>query len=236
MRLFATVTLLACGILAGGASMASDVPPGTGRAGCLIAAHLADSDPAGTNVRSGPSPNSPILTRLPRRRSIGEETVVPEVVIVGFDHGWAKVRAIRFADYGEGETLLLEGPGWISGTLLSGTLQAGLRAGPDSTSALLAIADPEAAVVVMVALDGRFLDSPVHPFDLAIGKRAKDRNGPARNDAASSEISSGGGRSAGRPLSSPRSHRPRSACNGPLHRLRATRKGSPSRAFGRDRS
>lgn len=147
MQLFATVTLLACGILAGGAGMASAVPPGTGHAGCSIAAHLADPDPAGTNVRAGPSQNAPILAHLPQHRSIGGDAVAPEVAIVGFDHGWAKVRRIRFADYGDGETILLEGSGYISGKLLSGTLQAGLRAGPDGSSALLAIAEPEATVV-----------------------------------------------------------------------------------------
>lgn len=147
MRLFATVTLLACGIVAGSAGMASAVPPGAGHAGCLIAAHLADPDPAGTNVRAGPSPNAPIVAHLPQHRSIGDDTVAPEVEIVGFVNGWAKVRRVRFADYGAGETVLLEGQGWISGKLLSGTLQAGLRAGPASASAPLAIADPEEAVV-----------------------------------------------------------------------------------------
>ena len=147
MRPFALLILLACGISAGGAGMASAVPPDAGHAGCAIAAHLADSDPAGTNVRAGPSPQASILARIPQHRSIGDDTVAPEVLIIGFDHGWAKVRSIRFADYGQGETVLLEGPGWISGKLLSGTLQAELRAGPDSTSPLLPIADPGAAIV-----------------------------------------------------------------------------------------
>ncbi len=96
--------------------------PGDDHAGCALHARVADPDTAGTNVRAGPSPRAPIVAHLPHERALAADSVVPELDIVDFRDGWAQVRRIRFADYGEGETILFAGTGWISGRLLSASL------------------------------------------------------------------------------------------------------------------
>ena len=73
---------------------------------------------------------------------------MPELEIVGFAHGWAKVRRVRFADYGAGETILFAGSGWISGRLLSASLtHMPLRDKPSGTIRNSAAAGLDGAVV-----------------------------------------------------------------------------------------
>lgn len=106
---------------------------------CDIPAWIADRDPAGTNLRAGPSPSARLLQRLPGIKAWRDENFAPEVEISGFSNGWASVRRVYFADYGEGVRELFRGQGWISGRLLSASLSgAQLHAAPRSDSPVLA--------------------------------------------------------------------------------------------------
>jgi hypothetical protein len=106
---------------------------------CRIHAYLADPDPAGTNVRGGPSRAAPVFQRLPHGQR-GDPDLAPEVTITGFRDGWAEVSEAIFADYGSGpETRLFSGRGWIAGGLLSATLNRPyIRTRPDARAPIVA--------------------------------------------------------------------------------------------------
>ena len=71
--------------------------------------------------------------------------------MIGFAHGWAKVRRIHFADYGEGEKMLFPHIGWISGRLLSASLVHLPVASP--AAAARASSRPDLEEVVVEAID-----------------------------------------------------------------------------------
>ncbi len=122
------------------------------RAACLLHADVADPDPAGTNIRSGPSPTAPILARLPHARAMGGDSVAPELDVIGFEHGWAQVRRVHFADYGQGETMLFAGSGWIAGRLLSAQL-VGMPVATAAAVRTSAAASPGVDGAVITAID-----------------------------------------------------------------------------------
>ena len=86
-----------------------------------------DTDPKGTNVRSAPRADAPILRRLPPRVRIGPDTVTGvEFEIVGSKDGWLLIEE-------------REQRGWISGRLAGTTLASRpLRAAPRRDAPLVA--------------------------------------------------------------------------------------------------
>ena len=97
---------------------------------CSATAFVADTDPAGLNVRSGPGSDFAIQDTLPTNEAV-------EVSIVGATNGWFLVNEAWSADQAE-----LEKPGWIYAPLL----------GVTTTS--LDINDPEAPASLYEAPDG----------------------------------------------------------------------------------
>lgn len=136
---------------------------------CSVSAHLSDPDPAGTNVRAGPSATARVVAHIPHERAEGGDSFAPELEIVGFARGWAKVRAVRFADYGEGETLLFDGPGWISGRLLSSTLtRMPVLRRPVGSADAAGAAAPDTAVI-------QSIDDCLGPFAHVVVRLASGR-------------------------------------------------------------
>lgn len=130
-------------LIASPAALAFAVAPalsqtsGTVRA-CSISGWSIDPDPAGLNVRAGPSPTARIVGRLP-----APEMIEGERRFVGFDvlesrNGWFRIaNAVRWSgDYGRPSTLPA---GWISGRYLDFAVQSDIAfALPDPTSPVVA--------------------------------------------------------------------------------------------------
>jgi hypothetical protein len=118
---------------------ASAGSPAVAAGSCDIPAWVADRDPKGTNVRVAPSASADVLKRLPAVSAWPDENFAPEVEISGFSNGWAAVRRVYFADYGDGAKELFRGKGWISGRLLAASLSGvSLHAAPRSDAPILA--------------------------------------------------------------------------------------------------
>ena len=97
---------------------------------CSVTAFVADTDPAGLNVRSGPGSNFDAIDALPTNEPV-------EVSIVGATDGWFLINeAYRQAQQE------LEQPGWVYAPLL----------GVTTTS--LNISDPDAPATLYEAPDG----------------------------------------------------------------------------------
>lgn len=97
---------------------------------CSVSAFVADTDPAGLNVRGGPGSNFEVIDTLPTNAPV-------EVSIVGVTDGWFLVNEAFSQSQQE-----LEQPGWIYGPLL----------GVTTTS--LDINDPEAPASLYESPDG----------------------------------------------------------------------------------
>lgn len=89
---------------------------------CDFYAFTADSDPAGTNVRSGPGTSFPVLSVLPQSYGSAEFNgkFAPEFHVTGFSNGWYQIEDVSVGLYEDDEqTIVFEGPGWISSRLAS---------------------------------------------------------------------------------------------------------------------
>jgi hypothetical protein len=99
---------------------------------CQTDGYLKDTDPRGTNVRSVPRANAPIIGHLPPLAPIepgSDDLVGAEFDIIGAKDGWL---LIRDAHAGSDGKLVFKGPGWISGRLVGFTLGGNtLRDAPD---------------------------------------------------------------------------------------------------------
>jgi len=95
-----------------------------GATSCEVRAFAIDPDPKGSNVRSAPRPNAPIVGHLKPLTRIERDTLVGvEFDIVGSRDGWLLIRNGR----PEGGLTLdaahaRDGRGWISGKLAATTL------------------------------------------------------------------------------------------------------------------
>ncbi|WP_156342878.1 SH3 domain-containing protein [Devosia sp. A16] len=102
-----------CAVLmtvAGSAHAASNV--------CTFRAYSDDTDPQGTNVRSGPGKGFPIAGVL--KSNAGDDgTFSPEFDVRRFKDGWVEIGDATIGQYGDGpEQVLFEGPGWVSARLI----------------------------------------------------------------------------------------------------------------------
>lgn len=148
----ATTLLLAS--LQSPAQTASVAPAPAGESACAFGAFVAETDPAGLNVRAGPGTGHKVLGTLPPIRHSQDESPIRamvEVEVVASDNGWFKIQGARDND------ALIEGPqrpmfkgsGWVSGRKLTVKSQAAAgRQRPDA-----------AAPVVIGGPDGAGFDS-----------------------------------------------------------------------------
>src|SRR5580658_9084387 len=92
---------------------------------CTIAGYLSDTDPKGTNLRSGPRADAPVIGHLPILPSDAEgfaDANAPEFDIIGSKNGWLLIRNVRFDRPSQGVTQIFSGPGWIWGALVGFTV------------------------------------------------------------------------------------------------------------------
>jgi hypothetical protein len=112
------------GSLALGSAAAAQPLETAGATTCDVRAFANDSDPRGTNVRSAPRADAPIIGRLAPLTRIERDTLVGvEFDIVGSKNGWLLIRNGR----PEGGLTFdaahaADGRGWISGRLAATTL------------------------------------------------------------------------------------------------------------------
>ena len=131
---------------------------------CDFYGYTDDPDPTGTNVRSGPGTDNPVLTVLPQ--SIDADGFTPQFHIIGFDNGWFEIEDVNTGDYdGIGAQKLFAGPGWISASLVYFDIEDQYLTGapsPDAAKTIDLIAEPWAAKSVFLekvhACQGRFVD------------------------------------------------------------------------------
>jgi SH3-like domain-containing protein len=110
--------------------VAASPPAAVPQQTCSVSAYVADTDPAGLNVRSGPGSDFEAIATLPTNEPI-------EVSIVGTTDGWFLINEAYSQERQE-----LNQPGWVYGPLL----------GVSTTS--LDINDPEAPATLYEAPDG----------------------------------------------------------------------------------
>ncbi len=104
---------------------------------CDVPAWSKDRDPAGLNVRAGPS-GGPVVARLPPPRREGEETIAVEVHVVGARDGWLEIDRAEFAGYDLPAKTVFTGHGWVSGRMLDLSVQdERVRERPSETAAIL---------------------------------------------------------------------------------------------------
>jgi hypothetical protein len=82
---------------------------------------VSDVDSSGTNVRSAPRGDAPVVARIPKAADL-HDGADPDVVsatlrVVGSHAGWLLVRNVSLGD-GVKIAYAFAGPGWISGTLV----------------------------------------------------------------------------------------------------------------------
>lgn len=128
--------------------------PPAGETACAFGAFVAETDPAGLNVRAGPGTAHAVLGTLPPiRRSHDDPPIqaMVEVRVVAGRDGWFKIEGAQDND------ALIEGPqrpmfkgaGWVSGRKLTVKSQAGVgRQRPDAK-----------APAVLIGRDGVVFDS-----------------------------------------------------------------------------
>ena len=105
---------------------------------CSTAAYVVDTDPAGLNVRQGPSSDFAIQDTLP--------TDVPvEVSLVGATGEWFLINAAWSQEQPE-----LERPGWVYGPLLGVSTTSLNVSEPDAPTSLYAAPDGDAAIAATI--------------------------------------------------------------------------------------
>lgn len=105
---------------------------------CSVSAFVADTDPAGLNVRGGPGSDYEVIETLPTNEPV-------EVSIVGASNGWLLVNEA----YGPAKQELTQ-LGWIYAPLLGVTTTSLNISDPDAPALLYAEPDGNAAVVAEV--------------------------------------------------------------------------------------
>jgi hypothetical protein len=139
----------------------------TGASQCWTRGYSTDIDPAGTNVRSAPRADAPVIGRLAPRTLLGPGTYEGvEFEVVGSKDGWL---LIQKPDPKSGLKLdaanAADGRGWISGRLVGAVLgNRSLRAAPRREASVVADLSgpnrgPDSFLVSSVhACDGKYLE------------------------------------------------------------------------------
>lgn len=85
---------------------------------CSLHLYSKDADVRGTNIRTAPTIDAPIIGTIPGERAEAGTRIGPEFEVIGSKDGWLLVRNAYWRGYEYGEKLLLRGPGWISAGLV----------------------------------------------------------------------------------------------------------------------
>ena len=130
-----------CWLAATGVSAAPAAPQPAGQSGqCHFSSIVKDSDPAGTNIRSGPGLGFPILGKLPHQRfgKFGVEGDKVDFWVVELRDGWARIKDawLYSADKHPDQRLA---SGWIASNFLLFDIQSDyVFERPDAKSLIVA--------------------------------------------------------------------------------------------------
>jgi hypothetical protein len=104
---------------------------------CDFRGYSDDSDPAGTNVRSGPGTDHGIIGVLLPETVEESYSFTPEFQVTAFENGWFQIGDANYGDYGgDGEKKAFKGPGWVSAKLVEYDIEDPLlRDGPSLDAA-----------------------------------------------------------------------------------------------------
>jgi SH3-like domain-containing protein len=144
---------------------------------CSASAFVADTDPAGLNVRGGPGSDFPVIDNLPTNGPV-------EVTIAAGANGWLKLNTAWSMERQE-----LEQPGWVYAPLLGVTTKSGDPNKPDGPVSLYSAPDGSSAVktelskaaeVVLLSCSGNWLEvqAPEATGWLAVGDQCSSPVAP----------------------------------------------------------
>jgi hypothetical protein len=151
----------------------------TGATQCETFGFSIDPDPKGTNLRSAPRVDAPVIGRLaPRTRITPDEIVGVTFEIVGSKDGWLLIKnGNPEKDFMLDAANAADGRGWVSGKLVGTTLgAAALRTAPRRDASPVANLSgpgrsPEStAVSVVHGCQGKYVEVTAKPLD---GKPAR---------------------------------------------------------------
>jgi len=134
------------GVLVSAVAVLSSPAPATAataraEVSCEVRGFATDPDPKGSNIRSLPRADAPIIGHLPPRFALTPGDLVgAEFEIIGSKGGWLLIRnAEAVVDTQGNGKRVFKGPGWISGGLAGATLGSqALRAEPRRDAAIVA--------------------------------------------------------------------------------------------------
>ena len=145
LRTGAGALLLAAGLVFPGAPVQAQPVDTAGATTCDTVGFTLDPDPKGTNVRSAPRADAPVIGRLQPRHYLEYDKRSGEVVgqsfsIIGSKDGWLLIRDVEADVDKEGQPFgAFAGPGWVSGRLVGMQLGAWtLRAAPRRDAPVIA--------------------------------------------------------------------------------------------------
>ena len=172
MRALAAITTLAAAGLTAVEAVAQPLDT-AGATLCKVRGWVQDPDPKGTNVRSAPRANAPIIGHLaPMVQITKDEKTGVEFAIVGSKDGWLLIR-----DGSDGRLTFdaahaADGRGWVSARLVGAQLRvAAFRSAPrrDAPQIVRLAGDdwgPSSVGVSAVhGCDGRYLEVTAIPVD-----------------------------------------------------------------------
>jgi hypothetical protein len=139
---FAALTAFALTLSAESSSVAAQevkgrpLPPGV--AACDFPALANDHTREGLNIRAEPRADSAVLGRLPVIENVHHEKIAADVHVIGVMNGWFLIEDAGYGAYDLPKKLppVYAGRGWVSGKLLTSTLQTStLKTAPDENAA-----------------------------------------------------------------------------------------------------
>jgi hypothetical protein len=153
---------------------AKPLPPGV--AACDFGALANDHTREGLNIRAEPRTDSAILGRLPVIENPYHEKIAADLHVIGVRDGWFLIENAHYGDYDlpNNRPPVYAGRGWVSGKLLTSTLQTStLKAAPDVNAATVVEFDGWFAATAMLDCKGDWvrIETPLSTKDYTLKPR-----------------------------------------------------------------
>lgn len=154
-------------LLASTLVLASSLPSLAASNICDFYAYSDDSDPAGTNVRSGPGTSYGVVGVLLPETVEESYSFTPEFHVSAFDNGWFQIGDATAGQYEDGpERTVFKGSGWVSAKLVEFEIEdPNLRDAPSLDARVTRAMDYDTAwqldgvrIAAIHACEGGFLD------------------------------------------------------------------------------
>jgi len=173
MSLVRRIVTLGCALTTVSVAAAAQPIDTAGAVSCAVRGYAKDSDPKGTNVRSAPRADAPIIGRVaPLAKVDGDMWTGVEFDIVGARNGWL---LIRNGDPADGLTFdaahRADGSGWVSARLVGTSLRMpAFRSAPRRDAPVVAKmagddwGPDSAAVSVVHGCQGDYIEVTAAPY------------------------------------------------------------------------